>query len=135
MKFLLFVLFAGVLFCSCKQSAITKSFSSADSVVVHFKDEQAATVTKTVQTAEAKAIRRIIEFMDAGETEQFKCGYDGKMFFYKGGQQMQEVDFKMKNDSCNHFAFLLDGKLMSTKMSREAVDFFDALEKGLPTYY
>jgi len=135
MKPVLFLSFAAVLFCSCKQSAITQSFSSADSVVVHFKDEQAGTVTKTVQTAESKAIRRIIEFMDAKETEKFKCGYDGKMFFYKGGQQMQEVDFKMKNDSCNHFAFLLDGKLMSTKMSGEAVDFFDALEKGLPTYY
>ena len=77
----------------------------------------------------------MIEFIDAKETEQFKCGYDGKMFFYKNDQQMQEVDFKMKNDSCNHFAFLLDGKLTSTKMSGEAIDFLNALEQGLPTYY
>ena len=42
---------------------------------------------------------------------------------------MQEVDFKMKNDSCNHFAFLLNGKIMSTKMSGEAIDFLDALER------
>jgi len=50
-------------------------------------------------------------------------------------EEIQEVDFKMKNDSCNHFAFLLNGKLMKTKMNSEAVDFLDALEKGLPTYY
>jgi hypothetical protein len=130
--FICFIIFA---FASCKQSAIKQSFSSADSLVIHFKDEQAGVITKTVQSAESKAINRMIEFMDAKETELYKCGYDGKMFFYKKGQKVNEVDFKMKNDSCNHFAFLLNGKLISTKMSGEAVDFFDALEKGLPIYY
>ena len=124
-----------ILFCSCNQSAIKQNFSSADSLVIHFKDEQAGVVTKTVQTAESKAINRMIEFIDAKETEQFKCGYDGKMFFYAKGQKMQEVDFKMKNDSCNHFAFLMNGNLMSTKMSGEAIDFLNALEQGMPIYY
>ena len=119
----------------CKQSAIKQSFSSADSLVIHFKNEQAGIITKTVQTAKSKSINRMIEFIDAKETEQFKCGYDGKMFFYDKGQKIQEVDFKMKNDSCNHFSFLLNGKMISTKMNNEAVDFLDALEKGLPTYY
>lgn len=126
-----------LLICSvaaCKSSAVKHSFSSADSLVIHFKDEQAGVVTKTVQTTESNAMNRMIEFIDAKETEQFKCGYDGKMFFYKKGEQMQEVDFKMKNDSCNHFAFLLNGKLVNTKMSDEAVDFLDALEKGMPYY-
>lgn len=140
MKSYLFVLVAGIIFCSCKQSAITKNFSSADSLVIHFKDEQAGVITRTVKTGKSdpgfrKAINRMIEFIDAKETEQYKCGYDGKMFFYKNDQQMQEVDFKMKNDSCNHFAFLLNGKLTSTKMSGEAIDFLNALEQGLPTYY
>ena len=97
-----------ILFCSCNQSAIKQSFSSADSLVIHFKDEQAGVVTKTVQTAESKAINRMIDFIDAKGTEQFNCGYDGKMFFYNKGQKIQEVDFKMKNDSCNHFFFLLN---------------------------
>ena len=134
MKSYLLILFAVILFCSCKQSAIRQSFSSADSVVIHFKDEQAGVITKTVQTAESKAISRLIEFMDTKETEQFKCGYDGKIFFYDDGKQVQEVDFKMKDPACNHFAFLLNGKITSTKMSGEAVDFFDALEKGMPYY-
>ena len=135
MKFYLLVVLTPILFCSCQQSPIKQGFSSADSLVIHFKDEQAGVVTKSVQTAESKAISRMIDFIDAKETEQFKCGYDGKMFFYTKGQKMQEVDFKMKNDSCNHFAFLLNGKLMSTKMNNEAIDFLDALEKGMPTYY
>ena len=135
MKFYLVVALSSILCYSCKQSAIRQTFSSADSLVIHFKDEEAAVVTRTVQTAESKAIDRMIEFIDTKETGQFKCGYDGKMFFYMKGQKIQEVDFKMKNDSCNHFAFLLNGKLMSTKMNNEAVDFLDALEKGMPTYY
>jgi hypothetical protein len=135
MKKILPVLIVFIVVTGCKQSAIKQSFSSADSLVIHFKDEQAGVITKTVQTAESNAINRMIEFIDAKETEQFECGYDGKMVFYKTGQKIQEVDFKMKSDSCNHFAFLLNGKLMSTKMNNEAVDFLDALEKGLPTYY
>ena len=132
-NFLFFILL--ISFCSCQQSAIKQSFSSVDSLVIHFKDAQAGLVTKTVQTTESNAMNRMIDFIDAKETEQFKCGYDGKMFFYHKGEKIQEVDFKMKDDSCNHFAFLLNGKLMSTKMNNEAVDFLDALEKGLPTYY
>jgi len=131
-----FLFFAVLIsFCSCKQSAIKQSFSSADSLVIHFKDEQAGIVTKTVQTTESKAMGRMIEFIDTKETEQFKCGYDGKMFFYHNGQEIQEVDFKMKNDSCNHFFFLLNENRMSTKMSGEAVDFLNALEQGMPIYY
>ena len=135
MKPYLFLAVIVILFCSCKQSAIKQSFAAADSVVIHFKDEQAGVITKTVQTAESKAINRIIDFMDAKGTEEFKCGYDGKMFFFKNGERMQEVDFKMKIDSCRHFSFLLNGKLMSTKMNNEAADFLDALEKGLPIYW
>jgi len=119
---------------ACKQSPIKQSFSSTDSLVIHFKDEQAGTITKTVQTTESNAIKKTIDFIDAKEADQLTCGYDGKMFFYNKGQKIQEVDFKMKNDSCNHFAFLLNGKLISTKMSSEAVDFLDALEKGMPYY-
>ena len=131
-NFLFFILL--ISFCSCQQSAIKQSFSSADSLVIHFKDVQAGLVTKTVQTTESNSMNRMIDFIDAKETEQFKCGYDGKMFFYHKGEKIQEVDFKMKDESCNHFAFLLNGNLVSTKMNSEAVDFLDALEKGMPYY-
>lgn len=134
MKFSIFCCLV-VFITGCKQSAVTSSFSSADSLVIHFKDERAGLVTKTVQTTESKAINRLVEFIDAKETEAFKCGYDGKMFFYKSGNKIQEVDFKMRDDSCNHFSFLLNEKLRFTKMNNEAVDFLDALEKGLPAYY
>ena len=134
MKYLFSLLFSAIIFFSCKQSDVRQSFSSTDSLVIHFKNEQAGEITKTVQTMDTKAIRRMIEFIDGKESELFKCGYDGKMFFYGRGKQIQEVDFKNKDKSCNHFSFLLNGKLMSTKMNYEAVDFLNALEKGMPYY-
>lgn len=132
-NFVSFLLFVFIFF-GCKESAIKQSFSPADSLVIHFKNEQSGIIIRTVETAEATAIRRVTEFIDAPETKQFKCGYDGKMFFFNKGQRIQEVDFKMKEDSCRHFIFLINGKLVSTKMNHEAVDFLDALEKGMPYY-
>ena len=134
MKYLFFVCLSLAII-SCKQSAVKQSFSSADSLVIHFKNEQAGVITKTVQTAESKAINRVIEFIDSKETKPFDCGYDGKMYFFKNGTRVQEVDFKITNDTCNHFAFKLDDKLIRTKVSNEAVDFLNALEQDLPTYY
>ena len=129
----LLFLFGAILFLyGCKQSAITQSFSLADSLVIHFKNEEAGIVTKTVETAEAQAIKKVTGFLDADTTENFKCGYDGKMFFYSKGQQLQEVDFQMNDASCRHFLFLMDGKLVATKMDDEAVNFLKSLEKGLP---
>ena len=119
---------------SCNPSPVKQSFSSADSLVIHFKNEQEGVVTKTIQTTETKAIHRIVDFMDATTVEHYKCGYDGKMFFYSKGQPVQEADFKMSEEACNHFSFLLDGKLVNTKMKTEAVDFLNALEKGTSFY-
>ena len=117
---------------ACKQSVISQSFSSADSLVLHFKDEAAGIVTKTVETTEIAAIKKIVSFLDAAKTENLTCGYDGKMFFYHSGQQVQEVDFQLKETACRHFSFLIDEKLVSTKMDNEAANFLESIEKGTP---
>src|SRR5687767_2292112 len=78
MKVILFIILSGFFVQSCKESAIRKSFSSADSLVIHFKDEQKGEILKTVQTAETRAIGRLADFIDAPATKEFKCGYDGK---------------------------------------------------------
>ena len=132
-KIILLLLPLLILF-SCKPSSVKQSFSFADSLVIHFKNEQQRVVNKTIQTTDAKAINRIIDFIDGKTVEDFKCGYDGKMFFYSKGLQVQEVDFNIKEETCTHFSMLVNGKLINTKMNSEAVDFLDALEKGLTFY-
>lgn len=132
MKFVILFCLLGGLFMGCKQSAVKKSFSPADSLVIYFKNEQLGTVTKTVQTTHSKALRRIVEMIDRKKTHHFQCGYDGKMFFYSKGVRIQEVDFNMTDAACKHFTFWLNGKLVSTQMNNEAVDFLTALETGMP---
>lgn len=135
MRFLLSFSFVIFLFSGCKQSAIQQSFSSADSLVIHFKNEELGTITKSIRTTDRKAINRIITFIDAGPVENTECINDGKMFFYKEGLQIQEVDFNTNEISCTQrFTFLVNGKLHSTKIKKEAIDFLFALEKGLPYY-
>lgn len=134
MRFTVIVFCISFLLAACKQSAVKQSFSATDSLVIHFKNEQLGEITKTIQTTDKKAINRVIEFMDGNKSGLFKCGYDGKMFFYNKGERIQEADFKMNDKACNHFAFFLNGELMGTAMSDEAVDFLSALEKGLPFY-
>lgn len=118
----------------CKPSLVKQSFSSADSLVIHFKNEQQGVVTKTVQTTDTKAISRVIEFIDGKTTDQLQCNYDGKMFFFSEGKQIQEVDFNMTEKACTQFSLLINGKLISTKMNPQAIDFFNAQQKGLLFY-
>lgn len=134
MKSIVFLSFFIFILISCQPSAIKQSFSSADSLVIHFKNEKEGIVTKTIQTAELNAINRIIDFIDRKKYENERCVFNGKMFFYSAGQKIQEVDFNMKDNDCTYFVFELEGKLVSTKMNQETIDFFDALEKGLPFY-
>ena len=130
MKCYLILLLPFFIFFSCTPSPIEKSFSGTDSVVIFFKNETAGIITKTVQTTEKNAISRIVDFIDKDKTQLFDCGYDGKIYFFDSGKKIQEVDFKVKDKTCNHFAFLLNNRLVSTKMSFEAIDFLTALEKG-----
>ena len=69
-------------------------------------------------------------FIDRKAAEEYKCGYDGNLIFYKGGQAVLPVVFKYKDASCRHFMFELDGKVQSTKMNQEGADFLGDLEKG-----
>lgn len=133
MKFLL-LLTGIVLFCSCKQSVLNQKLTGSDSLVVEFFHPGTDSIARTVQTRQPHAISRMIEFVDAKGTEPKKCGYDGAMSFYAKGQRVLPVLFKYSVDSCRHFVFELDGKLMGAKMKNEAKDFLESLEAGRDTY-
>ena len=134
MKVTVLPLFIIIILTACKESVVKQSFSSADSLVVYFKNETAGIVTKTVQTTEKNAIKKMIDLIDSKPAGELQCGYDGKMFFYKDNEKIQEVDFKFLSDTCNHFALLLNGDIMYTSMSGEAIDFIKAIESGMPYY-
>jgi len=76
----------------------------------------------------------MLDFVDSKAAEGFKCGYDGNLTFFSNGQPLLPVVFKYKEASCRHFLFEFDGKLMSNKLSNEAADFLESLEKGNNQY-
>ena len=125
-----------VLFClSCgNKSAINKKLSGCDSLVITFNAPNSDSIVSMVNTKEKKAIGKLAGFLDGKESELYKCGYDGNMVFYKGGQGVLAVAFKFSEDSCRHFVFDIDNKLTSTTMSNEAADFLRSLKEGRSWY-
>lgn len=130
MKPILILAITAITAVSCEPTAIRASFRDADSLVVHFKNNAGNEISKTVQTTDKNAISRVIDFIDAPLAEQFQCGYDGKMFFYRDDKLYQEADFNRMEGSCRIFSIVVDGKLIHTRMNNEAMDFFNALERG-----
>mgnify|MGYP001262159509 CR=1 FL=1 len=129
--FLLVILFLQV---SCKQSAIVKKLKGCDSLVITFNEPGTDEIAREVSTTETKAIQKLARFLQGKETEMYKCGYDGNMQFFKAGRQVLPVVFKYSEDGCRAFVFDLDNKVMSTKMSNEAVSFLRSLAEGKNWY-
>ena len=129
MKLVPFV-FVVLIAAGCKNSAVSKKLSASDSLVITFNEPNSDAIIKTVSTKEHTAIRKVIGFIDAKPTQEFKCGYDGNLIFFSKGQALLPIVFKYKETSCRHFLFELDGKLMSTKINNEAADFLESLEQG-----
>jgi hypothetical protein len=88
----------------------------------------------TVSTTEKNAIRKLSGFLNGKATGQDQCGYDGNMKFYKNGSEVLPVIFKYSNDSCRHFLFEMDNKVLSTSMSNEASEFMKSLSAGKNWY-
>lgn len=133
MKCIVYIM-AAVFFISCNRSAISKKLAGCDSLVITFNAPNTDSVINLVSTTETKAIQKLAGFLDGKSTEQFKCGYDGNMLFFKGGKQVLPVVFRFSEEGCRHFLFDLDNKVISSGMSNEAVDFLQSLQAGKTSY-
>jgi hypothetical protein len=134
MKKMIFLLFGSLFLLSCNNSSLSKKLKGSDSLVISFNYPNTDSVVQTVNTTERKAIRRLLQFVDSKETEQYKCGYDGTMTFFIQGKLVLPVVFKYSEEGCRHFLFDEDNKLRSTKMSNEAADFLKSLAEGKNWY-
>jgi hypothetical protein len=131
---LFFVLSIFVLLTACSDSAVSKKLSGSDSLVISFNAPNSDSTIKTFSATQTNAIRKMAGFIDTKTTREFKCGYDGNLIFYSKGQALLPVIFKYREPDCRHFLFEWEGKTMSTKMSGEAADFLESLEKGSNQY-
>lgn len=53
-------------------------------------------------------------------TENYKCGYDGTLHFFKMDKVIQDIEFRMNGSDCSSFTFMLEGDVYSTALNTEA---------------
>ncbi len=121
---------SSLLLISCSSSPLVEKIKASDSLAIRFNHPGTDSIVKVVETTEVHAIEKLVRFADEKETEQFKCGYDGNMMFYKKGSLAGDISFNYSSDGCHHFLQMADGKLTATKMSNEAADFLKSLADG-----
>ncbi len=124
-----------ILLASCSTNGPAgKKLTGCDSLVISFNAPNSDSIVSMVSTTEKKAIRKLAGFLNGKEAEQYKCGYDGSMVFYKDGQEIMPALFKFSEEGCRHFLFDINNKLTSTRMSNEEVSFLQSLKEGRPWY-
>lgn len=129
-----FIILTLLAFTACKESAISKKLSKADKVEVRFTVSGSDIIEKIVTTDNENAIKKMIQLLDNSSAPQYKCGYDGQLIFFEKGKQLQTIDFRNTDKDCRHFSYMLDGKIVSTKMSNEANDLLTSLKQGKNFY-
>jgi len=134
MRFLPFLIFALFALSCSGGSAAGKKLKGCDSLVITFNAPNSDTVVNVVSTTETNAIQKLARFLDGKPSEQYKCGYDGNMVFFKAGKQVLPVVFKYSEEGCRHFLFDLDNTVISSQMSNEAASFLKNLAEGRDSY-
>ena len=124
---------ACLFFVSCKEAvpALTKKIADADSLAINYYkgDGSMDTVVAVKIIADKNTIHNLAKMAGASVTENFKCGYDGSLHFFKSNQVIQDIDFRMNDAACAHYSCTLNGKLNSTALSAEAKDLLLSLKK------
>ena len=131
LRALLFFSIPTILF-SCKSSTgIKENVSNSDSAAINFYkgDGSMDTVVHVAILRNKKEIADLADLIESGTTENFKCGYDGSLHFFKNNAVIMDVDFRMNDAACMHFSFIMNGKLYSTKLSTAAKQLLQSRNK------
>lgn len=132
MKFLAIVICC-IFFISCKESVtkLTEKVTGADSLAInYFKGDGTMDTVVTVKIISDKAkINQLATLAGGHTTQNFNCGFDGSLHFFKNSQVIQDIQFRMTDAQCAHFSFILEGKLYNTELSAEAKALLLSLKK------
>ncbi len=119
---------------SCSSSPVEKKLALADSAVITFNVPDTDSVLKSVGATDVKAIRKLSRFLDGKPMEQYKCGYDGNIIFYRKSEILLPVVFKYTGPDCRHFLYDFDNKTVSRRLNDEASAFLQSLAEGKSWY-
>ena len=117
---------------SCNRpTGIKEAIAGADSVAINFfkGDGTPDTVTNMIMLKDKSLINKLADFVEAGKTDNYKCGYDGSIHLFKRDVAVKNIDFSYNDTKCMHFSFTLENKIFSTKLSAEALQFLQSVNK------
>ncbi len=120
-----------MLFSCTKPTGIKEVITGADSVAInYFKgDGTADTVINMIMLKDKSQISKLADYVEAGNTDNSKCGYNGSIHIFKRDAVIQDIDFSFYNVQCIHFSFLLNNNLFNTQLSAEALQFLKSVNK------
>lgn len=129
-----FLLFFVLGFVACQQGEVEKELVKADALRIEFFDNgNRDSIDRIFTTNDRTAIEKLARFADGKAANPVKCSYDGMIYFLKDTVKLFEVEFN-RQPECNHFSFMYQGKLLTTKMSNEALAFLQALQQERKAY-
>jgi hypothetical protein len=131
MKYLFTLLLSVLLFACTKPTGIKEVITTADSVAInYFKGNGSMdTVVNVIMLKDKSQMNKLADYVETTATENFKCGYDGSLHFFKRDMVVQDIDFRMNDVQCMYFSFLLNGKVFTTALSPEAKQFLQLVNK------
>jgi hypothetical protein len=132
MKTMLVFLFAlALVACNNTNKAFLEKVAEADSVAINYYrgDGRMDTVVAVKILKDKQQITQLTSFIGGKGTDNYKCGYDGSLHYFKKGAVLQDVDFRMNDVQCMHFSFSLSGQLYATTLSAEARQLLETVRK------
>ena len=84
---------------------------------------------KVIILRDKKHLQSLVGFIESERTIDQHCGSDGSLHFFKENIVIEDVSFRMNESNCMQFSFLLNGKLFNTRLSPEAKEFLEALNR------
>jgi hypothetical protein len=119
-----FIMLAISVLASCKQSVtgLPAKIIESDSMAINwFKGDGSMDTVITVKIIKDKTTINTLAKMAGGYVTTIKnCGYDGSLHFFKMDRVIQDITFRVNNEACNHFSFVLNGQAYTTELGAEA---------------
>lgn len=130
-RWLIMALCWALVACNQPHKAFLEKVAGADSVAINYfrGDGRQDTVVAVRLVSNQQQVQQLTTFIGGSSAELYKCGYDGSLHYFKRGAVLQDVNFRMNDAQCMHFAFVLDGRLHSTRLSAAARQLLESLKK------
>ena len=118
--------------CHHSDKQLKATISNADSIAINYftGDGKIDTVTAVKIIHDKNIMEQLAAFATASVTDiKSNCGYDGTIHFYKNDNVVQDIKFRMNDEQCMQFTFTEDGNITATKLSQQAKELLESINK------